>query len=87
MFCWLTGHKKKYVGVEDIVWADDSGSLKRPCIHDHAWLKHCRVCGAFTKPSVKRSGRSKDPARSTHWIREASIAGPFRRAPLMRPWL
>ena len=45
MFCWLIGHKKKYVGVEDIVWADDSGSLKRPCVHDHAWLKHCRVCG------------------------------------------
>ena len=45
MFCWLTGHKKKYVGVEDIVWADDSGSLKRPCVHDHAWLKHCSVCG------------------------------------------
>ena len=45
------------------------------------WL----ACGAFIKRSVKRSGRSKWRGRSTHWIREASIAVPFRPAPLMHP--
>lgn len=45
MIHWLTGHKKKYVGVEDIVWVGDAGVLERPCPHEHSCLVHCSTCG------------------------------------------
>jgi hypothetical protein len=43
--CWLGGHTKNYVGVEDVVWKDEYGVLERPCSHDRTWLKHCDICG------------------------------------------
>lgn len=42
--CWLVGHRHHYVGVENIVWKDDSGYLAHPCPHDYLFLKHCNKC-------------------------------------------
>lgn len=43
--CWLTGHSKKYVGVEDVIWEGEFGLLDRPCSHDKKSLFQCDICG------------------------------------------
>ena len=45
IFGCLFGHDKEFVGVEKIVWIDESGSLERACKHGHRWLSHCNTCG------------------------------------------
>lgn len=47
--CWLLGHDKKYVGIEDITWKGEFGFFERPCIHDCICMKHCSICGKSTQ--------------------------------------
>ncbi len=41
-FCWLLGHKKKYVGVEDLMEKRDF--YPQTCPHGWHSVKHCGFC-------------------------------------------
>jgi hypothetical protein len=43
--CLFFGHRRKYVGVEDIVWNTDMGFLEKRCPHGYATLYNCDICG------------------------------------------
>ena len=59
--CRFFGHKKKYVGVEPVVWKDDSGFLPAPCPHGCLWMKHCNIC--------------KDTNQICRWVCECGAMG------------
>ena len=46
--CWLLGHKKRYVGIEVIVWKNYNGELPTPCPHGHYFMNNCDVCKKAT---------------------------------------
>lgn len=40
--CWLRGHEKKYVGVEDRL--DKTEHYPKYCVHQHQFIRHCDFC-------------------------------------------
>jgi hypothetical protein len=42
ILCWLLGHKRKYVGVEDRF--DKSEIYPKYCPHEHQFIRHCHFC-------------------------------------------